>query len=239
MIERAAADDLIRGDRERIFNVNSSQSHGKPLWHDAGTVPSPDQSQNSRSRRVDPVTGLIVGVRQVLSPHFDLRPGGIAPDLIVVHGISLPPGRFDGPWIDRLFTGGLPPDGHPYFREIAGLRVSAHVLIRRDGEVVQYVPFAQRAWHAGASQYRGRSTCNDFSVGIELEGSDDIAYEDAQYRELASVIAGLLTAYPTLSREHIVGHSDIAPGRKTDPGPVFDWKRLGQEIDVYLPFPRS
>jgi AmpD protein len=178
--------------------------------------------------KVDPVTGLIVGVRQVLSPHFDARP--VLPDLIVVHGISLPPGEFGGPWIDRLFTGNLPPDAHPYFRDIARRRVSSHALIRRDGQVVQYVPFGARAWHAGVSEYQGRSACNDFSVGIELEGTDDIPYTEQQYDQLASVIRALLAAYPTLSKEHIAGHSDIAPVRKTDPGQVFDWPRLRSRV---------
>ena len=181
--------------------------------------------------RVDAVTGLVIGARQVLSPHFDVRPSGVKPELIVVHGISLPPGEYGGPWIDRLFTGNLPPDEHPYFRKIEGLRVSSHVVIRRDGEIVQYVSFNERAWHAGASQYRGRSTCNDFSVGIELEGADDQPYEDAQYTQLASLIDALLKAYTTLKREHIAGHSDIAPGRKTDPGPAFEWPRLHKELD--------
>lgn len=176
--------------------------------------------------QVDAATGLAAGVRQVLSPHFDERPSGTAIDLIVVHGISLPPGEFGGPWIDRLFTGALPADGHPSFREIAGQRVSAHVVIRRTGAIVQYVPFGLRAWHAGISQYRGRSACNDFSIGIELEGTDDEPYPDAQYAQLAGLIEALLAAYPTLSWERVAGHSDIAPGRKTDPGPAFDWARL-------------
>ncbi len=175
---------------------------------------------------VDAATGLAAGVRQVLSPHFDERPSGTAIDLIVVHGISLPPGEYGGPWIDRLFTGDLPAVGHPYFREIAGQRVSAHALIRRTGALVQYVPFGLRAWHAGASHYQGRSACNDFSIGIELEGTDDEPYTDAQYAQLAGLIGALLAAYPTLSRERIAGHSEIAPGRKTDPGPAFDWERL-------------
>ncbi len=176
--------------------------------------------------KIEPATGLLVGVRQVLSPHFDARPSGSVPELIVVHGISLPPNEFGGPWIDRLFTGNLPVDAHPYFRNLASGRVSAHVVVRRNGQVVQYVPFGERAWHAGQSQYRGRVGCNDFSVGIELEGGDDIAYMEPQYQQLAAVIAALLAAYPTLSREHIVGHSDVAPGRKTDPGPAFEWRKL-------------
>jgi AmpD protein len=175
---------------------------------------------------IDRATGLLAGVRQVLAPHFDARPGGCAPDLIVVHGISLPPGEFGGPWIDRLFTGNLPADAHPYFREIAGRRVSAHALIRRDGAVVQYVPFHERAWHAGTSEYQGRAACNDFSVGIELEGEDQRPYEDAQYASLHALIEALLAAYPSLSRDRIAGHSDIARGRKTDPGTAFDWSRL-------------
>jgi AmpD protein len=178
--------------------------------------------------KVDPATGLLLGVRQVLSPHFDGRPANAVAELIVVHGISLPPGEFGGPWIDRLFTGNLPPDAHPYFREVAapGRRVSAHVLIRRDGRVIQYVPFGSRAWHAGQSEYRGRPSCNDFSIGIELEGTDAIPYTEAQYDQLSRVVRALLAAYPLLSSTHITGHSDIAPGRKTDPGPAFDWPRF-------------
>jgi N-acetyl-anhydromuramoyl-L-alanine amidase len=180
---------------------------------------------NTRTFAVDRATGLIPGVRQVLSPNFDARPGGIEPELIVIHGISLPPGEFGGPWIDRLFTGNLPPEVHPFFREAHTLRVSSHALVRRSGELVQYVPFGARAWHAGQSEYCGRNGCNDFSIGIELEGVDDRPYEDAQYATLAALLDALLAAYPTLSRDRIVGHSDIAPGRKTDPGPAFDWQR--------------
>jgi AmpD protein len=176
--------------------------------------------------KIDTATGLVAGVRQVLSPHLDARPKGVAPELLVVHGISLPPGEFGGPWIDRLFTGTLPADAHPSFRERAGLRVSAHVLIRRHGEIVQYVPFGERAWHAGESQYRGRPACNDFSIGVELEGTDETPYTDAQYTQLAALAAALLRAYDSLNEEHIVGHSDVAPGRKTDPGASFDWPRF-------------
>ena len=175
--------------------------------------------------QIEPSTGLLAGVRQVLSPHFDTRPKGVAAELIVVHGISLPPGEFGGPWIDRLFAGDLPSDVHPSFSEIATLRVSAHALIRRDGTITQYVPFGMRAWHAGQSQYQGRSGCNDFSIGIELEGTDETPYTDAQYETLAAVVRALLSTYPTLSADRIAGHSDIAPGRKTDPGPTFDWQR--------------
>ncbi len=178
------------------------------------------------SQRVHVATGLLEGVRQVLCPHCDARPAGIEADLIVMHGISLPPGEFGGPWIDRLFTGNLPRDGHPYFAEIHGRRVSSHLLVRRDGEIVQFVPFQLRAWHAGVSEYQGRSACNDFSIGIELEGTDELPYEPAQYAAAGAVIRALLAAYPMLSADRIVGHSDIAPGRKTDPGPAFDWAQL-------------
>lgn len=146
--------------------------------------------------------------------------------MIVVHGISLPPGEYGGPWIDQLFTNTLPATAHPYFAGIAERKVSAHVLIRRDGEVVQYVPLHQRAWHAGTSNFEGRENCNDFSIGIELEGADDCAYQPIQYRILSEVILSLCKAYATLSCERVAGHSDIAPGRKTDPGPAFDWPRL-------------
>jgi len=147
-------------------------------------------------------------------------------DLIVIHGISLPPGQFGGPYIDQLFTGRLDPSTHPYFRNLEGLRVSSHLLIRRTGEVVQYVPLERRAWHAGKSRYRGRERCNDFSVGIELEGTDDRPYTTAQYRRLATVVRVLRRGVPSLARAPLVGHSDVAPGRKTDPGPAFDWPRL-------------
>ena len=147
-------------------------------------------------------------------------------ELFIVHGISLPPGQFGGPHIDALFTNRLDPAGHPYFREIAGLKVSSHLLIRRNGEVVQYVPVHRRAWHAGKSCYQGRERCNDFSVGIELEGADDWPYTGAQYRRLATVIRVLRRDVPSLRTAPVVGHSDVAPGRKTDPGPAFDWVRL-------------
>ncbi|HEY3732159.1 MAG TPA: 1,6-anhydro-N-acetylmuramyl-L-alanine amidase AmpD [Steroidobacteraceae bacterium] len=176
--------------------------------------------------RIDASTGLLIGARQVLSPHFDQRPVDSAPTLLVVHGISLPAGEFGGPWIDWLFTGCLPADAHPSFAEIATLRVSAHALIGRDGAITQYVPFGERAWHAGESSYQGRDACNDFSMGIELEGTDQVAYREAQYQSLAQLIGALCAAYPTLNLERLVGHSDIAPGRKTDPGPSFDWARL-------------
>lgn len=175
---------------------------------------------------IDRETGWLRGARRVESPNFDARPADTVTDLIVIHGISLPPGIYGGPWIDRLFTNCLPPDEHPYFASVAALKVSTHVLIRRDAQIVQYVSFDQRAWHAGQSNYRGRERCNDFSIGIELEGTDTQAYEPAQYRALAQTILQLCDAYPALSTERIAGHSDIAPGRKTDPGMAFDWPRL-------------
>ena len=184
--------------------------------------------------KIDAATGLLAGVRQVLSPHFDQRPAGVLPQLLVVHGISLPPGEFGGTWIDLLFTGALPANGHPYFREIEGLIASAHALIRRDGQIVQYVPFGARAWHAGKSAHRGREGCNDFSIGVELEGTDATPYTDQQYKALAALAQALLASYPLLSRGEIVGHSDIAPGRKTDPGPAFEWARFRALLDERL-----
>ncbi|HEY4369774.1 MAG TPA: 1,6-anhydro-N-acetylmuramyl-L-alanine amidase AmpD [Steroidobacteraceae bacterium] len=181
---------------------------------------------NSSVAPIDTDRGLLRAARQVQSPNHDERPAGVVMDLIVVHGISLPPDEFGGPWIDCLFTNTLPAAEHPYFAQIADRKVSSHLLIRRDGELVQYVPFNRRAWHAGVSQYRGRERCNDFSIGIELEGTDTSAYEPAQYRALAHTIAALCDAYDSLSVERIAGHSDVAPGRKTDPGESFDWPRL-------------
>ena len=164
--------------------------------------------------------GWITSARKVPSPHFNQRPENEIPSLLIIHNISLPPGEFGGPWIDQLFTGTLPPDAHPYF---------ADCLIRRDGELVQYVSFDQRAWHAGVSQFAGRENCNDFSMGIELEGTDTLPYTDAQYKTLKKVSALLLKHYP-LTLERITGHSDIAPQRKTDPGPAFDWIRYKESI---------
>jgi N-acetyl-anhydromuramoyl-L-alanine amidase len=179
---------------------------------------------------VDLESGLMRGARQIASPNHDLRPAGVEADLIVVHGISLPPGEYGGPWIDRLFTNTLPADVHAYFAEIDGLRVSSHLAVMRDGAVTQYVSFTERAWHAGKSMFQGREACNDFSVGIELEGTDTQPYEDVQYDRLAEAVAALCAAYPRLSADRVVGHSDIAPGRKTDPGPAFDWLRARRLI---------
>ena len=180
----------------------------------------------SRRFRIDTATGLVDPARQCPSPNCDERPAGVTPGLLVVHGISLPPGEFGGPEIEQLFTNRLDWDAHPYFQEIRGMEVSAHLLIRRDGEVVQFVPFTRRAWHAGESSFRGRTTCNDYSIGIELEGEDETPYSDEQYAALAEVTRAIAAAYPEISGREIAAHSDIAPGRKTDPGPAFDWLRL-------------
>jgi AmpD protein len=180
----------------------------------------------NQQMRVDVSTGLMVGVKQVLSPYFDERPSGVVPDLIVLHGISLPPGEFGGPWIARLFTGNLPAEAHPEFRERATLRVSTHLLLRRDGVIEQFVSFNDRAWHAGKSVWQGREACNDYSIGIECEGTDELPYEPAQYETLRALLPMLLAAYPRITRERIVGHSDIAPGRKTDPGVSFEWGKI-------------
>jgi AmpD protein len=166
--------------------------------------------------------GLVKGVRYLPSPNHDERPPGAQIELLVIHNISLPPGEFGGSAIIELFTNRLDPAAHPYYATIADRRVSAHFLIRRDGETIQFVPCGNRAWHAGASEWRGRGRCNDFSIGIELEGSDETQFEDAQYEALAELILALRARYPVAD---VAGHSDIAPGRKTDPGPHFDWAR--------------
>jgi AmpD protein len=175
---------------------------------------------------VDPVTGLLTPARYLPSPNCDRRPAGQVPELLVVHGISLPAGHFGGPWIDALFTNSLSADEHPSFSDLAGIKVSAHALVRRSGEIVQYVPFDRRAWHAGRSSWLGRERCNDYSVGIEVEGTDSTGYESEQYTMLARLVAALCLAYPTLSPRRLVGHSDVAPGRKSDPGIAFDWPLL-------------
>ena len=167
--------------------------------------------------------GWLQGVRHVASPNHDQRPAGVAPWLVVVHAISLPPDCFGGAAVMALFTNTLDPQAHPYFREIAGLRVSAHFFIRRQGEVLQLVSADDRAWHAGVSCWRGQTACNDFSVGIELEGCDTRPFEPVQYTQLNRLLAALRQRYPI---REVVGHADIAPGRKTDPGPYFDWTQV-------------
>jgi N-acetyl-anhydromuramoyl-L-alanine amidase len=174
--------------------------------------------------RID-AAGWAAGARRIDSPNGDPRPAGAPIELIVVHGISLPPGDFGGDQIEKLFTNTLDCDAHPYFRGLRGLRVSSHFLIRRDGELLQFVSCARRAWHAGASCWQGRNACNDYSIGIEFEGSDHVAYERSQYRTGRALLRALRAAYPIRG---IAGHSDVAPGRKTDPGPHFDWSALRQ-----------
>lgn len=169
--------------------------------------------------------GWLAGVRRLPSPNCDDRPHGEI-SLLVIHNISLPPGEFGGDAVAHLFLNRLDPHAHPAFAELAGLRVSAHLFIDRGGRTLQFVPFGRRAWHAGRSRYAGRPACNDFAVGIELEGTDTSGYEAAQMRALAAVVRALLARYPALAAQRIVGHSDIAPGRKTDPGPGFDWPQL-------------
>lgn len=167
--------------------------------------------------------GVVAGIRHVASPNCDERPPGEPVTLLVVHSISLPPGRFGGDAVERLFTNTLDPAADPYYAGLAGLKVSAHFFVRRSGELVQFVPVGLRAWHAGASSWRGRARCNDFSIGVELEGADELAYEPAQYAALAALAAALRAALPLTD---IAAHADIAPARKTDPGPSFDWPRL-------------
>lgn len=166
--------------------------------------------------------GLIGEAQYVASPNCDERPADMPVELLVIHNISLPPGEFGGDAVIDLFLNRLDPAAHPYFETIAGLRVSAHFFLRRDGELLQFVPCIKRAWHAGQSEWRGRQRCNDFSVGIELEGVDDQPYTDAQYGRLIRLAQTLYRNYPIIDS---VGHADIAPGRKTDPGPAFDWAR--------------
>ncbi|TAM54641.1 MAG: 1,6-anhydro-N-acetylmuramyl-L-alanine amidase AmpD [Paraburkholderia sp.] len=184
--------------------------------------------------------GWVRGACALPSPNFEARPAGAIPTLIVVHNISLPPGQFGGSAIADLFLNRLDCDAHPYYdAHLRGLRVSSHFVIRRDGELEQFVSCDARAWHAGVSSFFGRERCNDFSVGIELEGADDQPFEPAQYATLASLVAALAAYYPI---EALAGHSDIAPGRKTDPGPHFDWARVQRETalaDRYFPYRRA
>jgi len=182
--------------------------------------------------RVDTTTGWLEPVRRTPSPNYDARPSGTEIDLLIVHGISLPPGEFGGQWIGALFTNTLTGEAHPYFAGIHHMRVSAHLLIDRRGVVTQFVPFHMRAWHAGESSFRGRLSCNDYSIGIELEGSDTVSYEDVQYKALARVARLLMATYPGIAMDRITGHSDVAPGRKTDPGPAFDWRYFRELLDA-------
>ncbi len=177
---------------------------------------------------VDPKTETLSGVRFVPSPFCDDRPDERDLSLIVIHGISLPPGEFGGDGIEALFTGRLDPAAHPYYADIAALKVSAHLLIRRDGQMIQFVPFTRRAWHAGESRFGERTRCNDFSIGIELEGTDTLPYTAVQYEMLGAVLQALKARYPSLVA--VRGHAHIAPGRKTDPGPAFNWGQLASRL---------
>jgi AmpD protein len=175
-------------------------------------------------------TGWLKGVRRLPSPNCDERPPASDIDLLVIHGISLPPGCYGGGEVDQLFLNELDCRADPYFGKLEGLKLSSHVLIRRDGSLTQYVSFLQRAWHAGQSNFRGRECCNDFSIGVELEGLDSEPYESAQYERLAELTGVLIRTWPGITMDRIVGHSDIAPGRKTDPGPAFDWRRFRNNV---------
>ena len=174
---------------------------------------------------IDLERGLLEDARFIPSPNYDVRPAETAIDVLVIHAISLPPGEFGGPDIEQLFCNTLDCSRHPFYKEVEGLKVSSHLLVRRDGAVMQFVPFHLRAWHAGESVCDGRTRVNDFSIGIELEGTDSLPFEDMQYRILADVTKSIMQYYPGIALRRIFGHSDVAPGRKTDPGPYFDWKR--------------
>lgn len=174
--------------------------------------------------------GWLVNERRVLSPHFDQRPEPQDISLLIIHYISLPPEQFGGGYIDDFFQGKLDPQAHLYFQEISPLRVSAHCLIERTGRITQYVNFADRAWHAGLSCFEGRDKCNDFAIGIELEGSNEQPFTDAQYLALQALTQEIMRAYPHITKERIVGHCDVSPGRKIDPGQYFDWQRYLQKI---------
>ncbi|MFW5824082.1 MAG: 1,6-anhydro-N-acetylmuramyl-L-alanine amidase AmpD [Marinobacter sp.] len=182
-------------------------------------------SDSATSRHIAALrtSGRVPAARWCPSPNFGPRPDGDDISLLVIHNISLPPEQFGGPYIEDFFCDRLDTSAHPYFREIAGMTVSAHLLIRRDGELLQFVSLRDRAWHAGRSVFCGREECNDYSIGIELEGADQVPYTEAQYRQLASVTRDIMAAWPAITEDRIAGHSDIAPGRKTDPGPAFDW----------------
>jgi AmpD protein len=175
---------------------------------------------------INKTTGLIDGVNFISSPNYNRRPEECEIDLLVIHGISLPPGQFGGEEVVALFTNTLNYTTHPYFETLKDIKVSSHLFIRRHGAIIQFVPFHLRAWHAGASHFQGRENCNDFAIGVELEGTDEIPYTDEQYQQLVKVVHALQNAYPAITAQRIVGHSDIAPGRKTDPGPSFDWQQL-------------
>jgi AmpD protein len=173
-------------------------------------------------------TGWLQTVEVIQSPNCDARPDNSKIKLIVIHGISLPPAEFGGGYIQQFFCNQLDPNAHYYFSTICQMQVSAHCLIERDGNIIQFVPFLDRAWHAGDSSWRGEQCCNDYSIGIELEGSDDVVYDDRQYDQLNTLVNCLISHYPGIDNDAVCGHSEIAPGRKTDPGPAFDWERMNK-----------
>ncbi len=191
-----------------------------------------NNGRGCKAGRMAPDQGLLLQALQRPSPNQDARPDPDDISLLVLHGISLPPGEFGGDAIEDLFCNRLDPTAHPFFAEIHQLRVSAHLLVRRDGRLLQFVPFHRRAWHAGLSCWQGRDRCNDFAIGIELEGTDEVPYTEQQYAALDTVLPALMADYPGITRQRIVGHSDIAPGRKTDPGPAFDWHRLWRGLEL-------
>ncbi|MDN7126354.1 1,6-anhydro-N-acetylmuramyl-L-alanine amidase AmpD [Pseudidiomarina sp. 1APR75-33.1] len=193
---------------------------------------STDKTESDPNASIN--NGKYRDAEQKLSPHHDQRSDPTDISVLVVHGISLPAGEFGQPYIDQLFMGTLDPEVHPTFAILKGLRVSAHMVIHRDGRIVQYVPFHLRAWHAGISHYCGRRGCNDFAIGIELEGTDTEPYTKEQYQQLARVAAALVEHYPALTAQRIVGHQHIAPVRKTDPGPAFDWQHFKQLVNQQL-----
>ncbi len=178
------------------------------------------------------IEGQLIGARQIASPNYNARPAHSEIELLVVHNISLPPSQFGGGYIEQFFQNELDWSLHPYFKTIQGMQVSTHLLILRSGEVLQFVNFNQRAWHSGRSTYLGKKECNDYSIGIELEGSDDLPFQEIQYQVLAHVVTVLQATYPKLL-QHVAGHSDIARGRKTDPGPYFDWLKIRRLIQQY------
>jgi AmpD protein len=176
------------------------------------------------------LNGILSSATQVESPHYNERPNQTDISLLVIHNISLPPGEFGGPYVEDFFSGRLNSSVDPFFEQIADLKVSAHLFIKRDGQVIQFVNFNQRAWHAGESEFCGQKNCNDYSIGIELEGADDIEYTEEQYAQLAHVSKQIMQDYPKISLDNICGHSDVAPLRKTDPGRCFDWQRYRQDL---------
>lgn len=187
---------------------------------------------NGAPLQLDRASGRLLGVRSVGCVNYDERPIDTDIDLLVIHGISLPPGQYGGGYVEQLFTNSLDPTTHPYFATINDVQVSAHVFITRDGAISQFVPFTKRAWHAGVSSFQGRSGCNDYGIGVELEGCDDEPYAKPQYTVLADLTRLIMRCWPAITLDRVVGHCDISPGRKTDPGPAFDWEGLRRLVSA-------